>query len=314
MNEIGGYFGLELSSGNEYHKDAIKLNTGRNAFEYILRAKNYRKVYLPYFTCSVMLEPINKLDIEIEFYHIDETFYPKFDFNKVEKKEVFLYTNYFGICDHIAEHLSVKEVNLIIDNSQAFYSKPIKGIDTFYSARKFFGVPDGAYLYTNTLLDQELEQDISIDRFEHLIGRIEFNAKSYYNKFKESDNSLKNQPIKSMSIITHKILDSIDYNKRASIRRDNFKYLDCRFKESNMLNFELGAESVPMIYPYYIENGKKLKSILIENNIFVATYWPNVLDWTKPGFLEYKITQNLLSLPIDQRYNIEDLKQIEKKL
>jgi hypothetical protein len=32
---IGGYFELELSRGEEYHSDAIRLNTGRNAFEYI---------------------------------------------------------------------------------------------------------------------------------------------------------------------------------------------------------------------------------------------------------------------------------------
>lgn len=61
---IGGYFGLELQKKKEYHQNAIRLNTGRNAFEYILRAKNYTKVYLPYYTCDVMLEPINKLNLK----------------------------------------------------------------------------------------------------------------------------------------------------------------------------------------------------------------------------------------------------------
>ena len=35
---IGGYFELELPQGEEYHKNAIRLNTGRNAFEYGLGA------------------------------------------------------------------------------------------------------------------------------------------------------------------------------------------------------------------------------------------------------------------------------------
>ena len=77
---IGGYFGLEMSLREEYYSDMIRLNSGRNAFEYILRAKKYKKIFLPYFTCVVMLEPIEKLDLEVEFYSIDANFKPIFDF------------------------------------------------------------------------------------------------------------------------------------------------------------------------------------------------------------------------------------------
>jgi hypothetical protein len=31
--EIGGFFELELTVRKEYHKNAIRLNTGRNSFE-----------------------------------------------------------------------------------------------------------------------------------------------------------------------------------------------------------------------------------------------------------------------------------------
>lgn len=41
MKAIGGYFELELPYSEEYHKNALRLNTGRNAFEYILRSKKY---------------------------------------------------------------------------------------------------------------------------------------------------------------------------------------------------------------------------------------------------------------------------------
>ena len=52
---------MELCKGEHYHKDALKLNTARNGFEYVLRASHFRKVYVPYYTCEVMLEPIKKL-------------------------------------------------------------------------------------------------------------------------------------------------------------------------------------------------------------------------------------------------------------
>ena len=63
MQPIGGYFSLELPYGEEYHKNAIRLNTGRNCLEYILKTRGYRKVYIPYYICEVVLEPFKKLGV-----------------------------------------------------------------------------------------------------------------------------------------------------------------------------------------------------------------------------------------------------------
>lgn len=308
---IGGYFELELPKGEEYHKCAIRLNTGRNAFEYILRAKQYKKVYLPYYTCDVMLEPIEKLDLEVEFYHIDENLLPLFDYSKVKDSEVFVYTNYFGVCDNNVDVVAQQCKNLIIDNSQAFYSHPLKGVDTIYSPRKFFGVPDGAYLYTDTLLDDGFETDISYQRFEHLLGRIDIGTEEFYGTFKSNDDSLMNQPIKKMSKLTQRLLSSIDYNSVAESRKQNFEYLNSKLSSTNLLSLNLSSNSVPLVYPYFFDSGAELKKKLIENKIFVATYWQNVLEWTSENDFEYKLAKCLLPLPVDQRYESNNLKEIE---
>ncbi|HOA81592.1 MAG TPA: hypothetical protein PKK61_11105 [Defluviitaleaceae bacterium] len=39
MKEIGGYLELDEFIDNEYYKDLIRLNTGRNALIYIIKAK-----------------------------------------------------------------------------------------------------------------------------------------------------------------------------------------------------------------------------------------------------------------------------------
>lgn len=57
-----------------------------------------------------------------------------------------------------------------------------------------------------------------------------------------------------------------------------------------------------------IENG--LKQYLIRNQVFVATYWPNVLEWCKEGEVEYEMAKGIVHLPIDQRYNQTDMKRI----
>ena len=310
MNSIGGYFELELPHGEEYHKNAIRLNTGRNAFEYVLRAKAYQKVYLPYYTCHVMLEPIQKLKLGYEFYSIDELFQPIFDFSIIKDDEVFVYNNYFGICDNQVKEVAAKCKNLIIDNSQAFYSMPLPGVDTFYSPRKFFGIPDGAYLYTDTLLDESFETDISYQRFEHLLGRADKGAEEFYTVFKKNDEALSNQPIKHMSKLTQKLLSSIDYNSIADIRRQNFNILHSHFKNSNQLKTNLELVAVPMIYPLLVSNGEQLKQKLIQNKVFVATYWPNVFEWANIESFEYKLAKYLLPLPIDQRYNKNNIDKI----
>ena len=42
MEEIGGYFELEELIKNEYYKNLIALNTGRNALYYVLKARNIK--------------------------------------------------------------------------------------------------------------------------------------------------------------------------------------------------------------------------------------------------------------------------------
>lgn len=307
---IGGYFELELAWSEEYHKNAIRLNTGRNAFEYILRAKQYKKVYLPYFTCDVMLEPIRKLNIEYQFYSIDSNFKPIFDFDSLGKDAVFVYTNYYGVCDSIVKDLSMTSTNLIIDNAQAFFSKSHKGIDTFYSPRKFFGLPDGSYLYMNKIMDTEISIDISYKRFNHLLGRFDLGAEKFYNSFRDNDKGLAWQPIKQMSKLTHRLLTSIDYDYIKTKRRNNFLYLHKHLSETNKLSFNISDDTVPMVYPYLVDNGKEMKAKLIENKVFVATYWPNVLKWAQKDSFEYNFTNNLLALPIDQRYGEEEMNRI----
>ena len=51
---------------------AIALNTRRNCLEYILRSRGYRKVYIAYYTCEVVMEPFHKLGVTYVFYHIDK--------------------------------------------------------------------------------------------------------------------------------------------------------------------------------------------------------------------------------------------------
>ena len=309
MKPIGGYFSLELPLHEEYHKEALRLNTGRNCLEYILRARKYSKVFIPYYTCDVVLEPFRKLGVSYEYYSVNIHLELAKDI-QLGEDEALLYTNYYGLKQRYVEKLAQQYGNqLIVDNTQAFYAKPVAGIDTFYTCRKFFGVPDGAYLYTDKLLENEFEQDVSWDRMSFLTKRIDLGAESGYTDFRELSASLVDQPIKLMSNLTLRLMQSIDYEAAAEQRRKNYQQLHHELEKTNLIRLPLEDVAVPMVYPYMTDR-EGLREHLIQNKIFVARYWPNVLECTMPVDFDYQLAYQMQPLPIDQRYGENDMEKI----
>ena len=308
---IGGYFSLELpyNSKGEYHHNAIRLNSGRYCLEYVLRVKKYTKVFLPYYMCDAVLQPINKLGIDYEFYHIDkdfhiaETLHPR-------KTEVILYCNYFGLMDEYVKIVAYQYApNIIIDNTQAFFSRPLPGIDTFYTCRKFFGVADGAYLYTDKKADFDIPQDYSSSRMLFLLERVDKSAEDAFSLYHASEEYLDHTEIKLMSKVTKKIMSSINYNEVITRRKKNYILLDEILSQRNLLHFTLESSLVPMIYPYLV-NDVNMHKILIENKVYVPKYWANVLVWTHGKGFETNLFKRLVPIPIDQRYTEVDMKRI----
>ncbi len=308
VKEIGGYFSLELQAKNQTLPalEGILLNTGRNSIEYILRSlQNVRKVYLPYFTCDSVLEPFDKLGISYEFYHIDFNFEIASE-KQLGEEEYLLYTNYFGIKDAYVKELDILYGDhLIVDNAQALYATPT--LKCAYSPRKYVGIPDGGIAFTNRASDEQLEQGISYNLCEHLLKRIDCGAASAYADFKSNSKCLSGLSVQKMSLLTQSLMGSVDFEDIRLKRRLNYRHLHKHLKNINGLSLpDIDSFACPMVYPLYVEDGE-LRSILIQNKIFVAIYWPNVLDYCKNFMVEYDLSKYILPLPIDQRYDIEDM-------
>jgi len=312
MNSIGGYFELELNNyGTLYHNEAVALNSGRNALEYILLANNhYKKIFIPYYTCDVILQPIRRLRLNFAYYELEQDLTPRI--KNLGKNEVLLYINYFGILYKKIENLLKIYQNVIIDNSQAFFAKPFKNIPTFYSPRKFFGLPDGGFAYVHRNINVKLERDKSIDRFRHLLERIENGPEQGFNFFKTNEKNFDNLPLRKMSVITEKLMLNINYKQVLQIRNENFLYLHKYLEKSNELTPIIENEKIngPMVYPFLKSGNGELKKKLIENKIYVATYWPNVLKSVSKNKLEYYLAKNIIPFPVDQRYTKKDMEKI----
>ena len=171
MKEIGGYIELDSCPGQEYHRKAVSVNSGRHALEYLIRAKNIKKLYIPYFLCSTIRQTCEKCSCEFEYYSITENFDIKFD-KKLNDNEYIYIVNYYGqLSERFIKEANSKYENIILDNAQAFFDMQIENIATIYTCRKFFGVSDGGYVYTDKYLHSKLETDISYKRVEYIRGR-----------------------------------------------------------------------------------------------------------------------------------------------
>lgn len=316
MDAIGGYFSLELNDGRERHSRAIHLNAGRYALEYILKARKYHKVYLPYYICDSVLEPIKRQGVKYEFYHINEQLEPAVELHPKDDEAV-LWVNYFGLKNHCASSFCYRYPNTILDQTQAFYSEqgnyyedPTVHCDTFYSCRKFFGVPDGAYLYTDCFLNEEIPQDESFERMTFLTKRIDRSPQEAYADFQAHDEKLSAVGLRRMSRLTEAMMCSIDYTVKANQRIRNFHVLDDVLRATNNFKGDIDYATVPLVYPYLVADGVRLRQHLIDHQVFCARYWPNVLEWCKSSDFEYHLAENLVCLPIDQRYGEEEMNYI----
>ncbi|GAA4463372.1 hypothetical protein GCM10023093_11670 [Nemorincola caseinilytica] len=308
MKEIGGYIELEAGrNGTEYHKGAVALNTARNAFEYILRAGNYKKVYIPLYHCIALITSVRRLGMPYEFFKVGYDF--RFEEFEVGPDEAILYINYYGVMDGYIEHLSRKYSTLIVDNAHAFYSMPLPGVPTFYSCRKFFGLPDGAYLYTDKLLP-EPERDLSFERYRHLVGRIDQTATDHFAFYKGIERMLDEEPVKQMSNSTRQLLGSIDYEQARQRRAENYRYLQAALQPMNRLS--LPADSEGMSYPLLAT--KALLDKLIKSKVYCGIYWPQLITEELKDTVEYDMSLNLISLPIDQRYDLAEMAEIIKRI
>ena len=308
-HEIGGYFQLEKGSFPDIHSDVFYLNSGRNALRCIIRNLKIKKIQVPYYTCPVVWHSLESENCEIIPYDIDEAFIPLSQYIDLP----LLYTNYFGLCSTNIAYLEKNFSTLIVDNAQAYYAPPL-GTACFWSPRKFFGLPDGGIMWPASEFARNLPPSTSWQRCTHLIKRWDLGAGAAYSDFQQNDATLDNEPPLAMSRLTRVMMSAIDYESTRLRRRENFIALHNALHKKNLLSLDLEEAvrqgSVPMVYPFRTQNGT-LRRRLIENKVFVATYWPHEKGcacMTSPS--AQNLANEIIPLPIDHRYDSRDMSKI----
>lgn len=309
---IGGYFELELPGGNSfYHDDALLYQSARGAFRALLKVEQPKRVLVPAFVCDSMLSPLIDEGIEYLWYDLDESLDVPDSIN-LNNNDLLLYVNYYGVCQAQVEHLIERypPKQIVLDFSQAFFDPPRHQVlATIYSPRKFFGVPDGGMLITKAEVDSPMDADTgSINRMTHLLKRLYEQPEISYPDYLQAEKSLEDSTPKTMSGLTKRLLESVDYKHAQEKRKENFSYFHSRLGLINEFLVDESRLEAPLCYPL-ITNIKGLRHYLIQNRIFVPTYWQDASERVSRSWNE-KMIEGLLPIPLDQRYGKQDLKRI----
>jgi hypothetical protein len=304
MKEIGGYIEFEKYEGKMLHEDGILLNCGRSCLAYLIVARKIKKIAMPYFMCDSIFRVCRKHGVQIRFYHINKDLRPE-DIH-LDKNEWFYLMSFYGqMAVEEIEGIGEKYKRVIVDFTHDYFHEPIGGLDTLYTCRKFFGVSDGAVLYTDAEKIENLETDESYGRIRHLCGRFERTALEFYTESSANNKFFDEEPIKKMSKLTFNLLHGIDYKKACERRTQNFACLHRRLEGMNGLKLRITKGAYA--YPLLVKGGARIRKLLVKEHIYVATLWPNIIGDMPKESMEYYLAENILPLPCDHRYDLTDM-------
>lgn len=312
LKAFGGCKPLYVSERQPYYsgENVVPVNSEYTAFWLALKDAGVNRLHIPYYISPSWERILEKLQIEPVYYHIGQDFIPT---DLEETDETVLLINYNAGCGKYIEDYAAKHSSVMIDNSMAFYTKPIirDGVYNIYSSRKFFAVPDGGYLIASGMREHELEADVSYKRARTLLLSLEQGEKAAYKEQMTNEQEL-NDAYRAMSSLTSKLLSSIDYEKAKEARLMNYQTLEKFLSRFNQVPHFVSEGSVPQFYPLLVN--VDIRNALIANNIFVPVMWRKLISEQYEGTYEKLFSEKMLFLPIDQQYSVSDMEYMAQTI
>lgn len=315
--EYGGCLHFELNYSkseyySEYDEHKIDIDCGRSGLQYIINKFQYKRIWLPVYNCPLVAKRISEVsDIDIHWYNINEYFIPQINIKDFVMGDAILWVNYCGVMptgtiDYVVSLQNKCNVKVIIDNIPAYFSYPRMNVINLYSCRKFLGVPDGGHVIGDAVMREQLPTYSTADNYLYLLKAMEDGSNSAYSTYQESEKRFSDADIAyGMPRLTKNILRNIDYESVITRRKNNFLKLHELLGGKNRLVLDT-TTMTPSVYPYLSSN-KDLRSLLLDNQIYVSRFWKHVMTNDIANNFEKDLAEYLIPLPIDQRYDEKDM-------
>jgi hypothetical protein len=312
----------------QLHGNVEYVQSGRQALAVIIKllsARNFSSVAVPNFLCDSMLEPFVRAGWEINTYQLDRELKPvPQSITEVVKNNLpsiaVLGVNYFGRLPeqnyvNLVSELASIGIPVIEDETHRIFTPGQVGAEfAFGSLRKLLPIADGAYIRhsqqqpitqnlipgdTSILWSEMQEMQIATAEVELQLSRrrVQLANKSFEEIYEP----------KAISQDSFFYVKNLDYEAMQQKRIANGNYLGEKLNKMNVPMLNLFNDSqVPSHLIIEVKNPKEIQKRMAEQRVYCPIHYPRsqILQHNMPW------RENILSLPIDHRYDESDMDYI----
>ena len=296
-------------------------HSGRAAWECILLGEvrrresqglpPLRRVLVPRFTCATVWEPLGRIGLPGVPYGVALSLEPLLPEDAGED-DVLLLTDYFGVSGEMVMRVASSFPGLVVvDATMALFSRyggmrlPAAKWASFYSLRKFAGVPDGGVAVASFEIPLPEAVASSEHRVEPLLRRRDGGAWAALAAGEAAEAEL-SAPASRMSRLTRRLVQQVDWESIDARRRENYAQLHAALGPINRLTLPETLPHGPFCYPL-LSGIPGLRDDLIDRGVALPLLWPEVIENCPAESSENELARSLLPLPLDHRYSSKEM-------
>jgi len=331
---IGGEFELLMPSSPKKHEnDARKGNlysSGRGALYYIWKSvqqnhPHVKRILIPDYICDSVVETLNYAKAPWMLYHLSEGL--TINQNSFTGEELansaIIIVNYYGLVpikQQISYIRSLSPQTIIIeDDVQSFYTMFLESDADyrFTSFRKTLPLPDGGWVLSKHHLLSAEKGENTFAQYK-IAGSILKSQRSsgyyadslYLRLFEQGEELINDNITKSISRFSSESYVQIDYNRYGILRKRNAEYLVKELEGIDIKPILPIEDNIPLFVPLRLVNRNNIRRALFADNIFCPIHWPFTDVFTDDFVLGKVMAREELSIIVDYRYTISDMKRI----
>lgn len=330
-----GYFeGL-----NKYGRELTYIRTGREALMYAscnCKPGKEAVILCPAYCCWSMTAPFEFTGWTVVYYRLNEDL--TIDDEYLEgllrncKPDAILTMNFYGSADTRTAIAKVKAFNdnitVIEDFSHCTFclDKIFNEQVDYYvtSIRKSIGVCDGAMVLSKKPTNKHYIGTESPDFGTLRLGAQKQKGRYAYSKslddkgvflseLRQGEEMIdKLDGVHPISEISKSMIASVNGEEIAYARRENMKHLWSLLngKVKMIRGLERCFDGAPFSLPVLVENRDAVQKQIAQNGVYAPVLWP--IDDKARNICKVSayVSDHMLSIPIDQRYNYDDIEDI----
>ena len=327
-------------------KDKVFLSSGRASIRYAIRdIKEIKKktnltAIIPPFTCDTVVRPFLEEGVELYAYEISENLelYTEKLSEQIEKlhPDIIFIHRYYGfdtacdIRDTICHYK--KEGYIFIEDQTQTLLSTFSTLDADYivgSLRKWGALPDGGFcVKVNGTFNYNTEvkgEDESLIRNKLLAFGLKHSymvnntgrKEDFLTAFRTAEDILDNEnAFYAMSAVSRQIWNDLDLTRIADKRRLNYSFIydNLNNDKVSFITSKLNPFVVPLYFAIRSRNRAEIQSLLRENSIYAPIVWPRPASMPRVSDTTSEIYKEVLCLPVDQRYEIDDMSRMVEKI